>query len=38
MWKEAVVAHLRHYSSIFLKGLRKTAKSSVRIVGLRAEI
>jgi hypothetical protein len=36
IWKEAVVVNFRHYFGIFLEGLRKTTKTSVRIAGLRA--
>jgi hypothetical protein len=34
LWKEGVWHILRYYSSIFLEGLRKTTKISVRITGL----
>jgi hypothetical protein len=36
--KEAAVAYFRYYPVIFLEGLRKIIKTSVRIVGTWAEI
>jgi hypothetical protein len=38
MWKEEVVANLGHYPNICLWELRKIAKTSFRISGLRAEV
>jgi hypothetical protein len=37
MLKEAVVANLRYCPGIYLEGLSKTTKNSVRIAGLRDE-
>lgn len=35
---QAVVAYLKYYSGIFLEGLGKTMKPSLRLAGLKAEI
>jgi hypothetical protein len=37
-WKEVLMAYLRYYPDICLKGLRKTTKASVVMVGILAEI
>jgi hypothetical protein len=37
-WKEAVMTYLRYCPSICLKGLRKTAKTSVRITSVLGKI
>jgi hypothetical protein len=34
MWKEAFVAHVTVYPSIYLPGMRKAARYSLRIAGL----
>jgi hypothetical protein len=38
MRKEAVMVKLKELSDIFLKGLRKTTKNSVRVVCVKVEI
>jgi hypothetical protein len=38
VWKEAVLAQLRYCPGICLEILRKTMKTSVRIVGVPVEI
>jgi hypothetical protein len=37
MWKEATVVNLRYYPGMWLVGLRKPTKTSVRIASLQAE-
>jgi hypothetical protein len=36
--KEVVVTYSKNYPGIFLEGVRKTMKASVRIVGVQSEI
>jgi hypothetical protein len=38
IWKETIMACLRYYLDIWLEGLGKTAKTSVTIAGVLAEI
>jgi hypothetical protein len=38
LYKEAGWHNLRYSPGMFLEGMRKTTKTSVRIVGLRADI
>jgi hypothetical protein len=38
IWKDVVMAQLRHYSGICLEGLRKTTKISARRAGVLPEI
>jgi hypothetical protein len=38
MWKEAVVANYKHYTSICLEGLSKSSKNLCQIVGFPADI
>jgi len=35
---QAVVAYIKYCSGIFLEGLRRTMKPSLRLAGLKAEI
>jgi hypothetical protein len=35
---QVVITYLKYYSGIFLEGLRKTMKPSLRLAGLKAEI
>jgi hypothetical protein len=38
MWKEVVMAYLKYYPIISLKRLRKSRRTSVRLIGVSAEI
>jgi hypothetical protein len=38
IWKEAIMASLRYYPSIFLEGLRKPLKNLFRISNIPAQI
>jgi hypothetical protein len=37
IWKEAIVAQSKYYPRIFLEGLKKTTKNTVRTAGVAAE-